>query len=116
MAAVRELSDSWQVTVLLKGRATLVAAPGRPVLVNEAGGSWAATAGAGDVLSGIIGTLLAAGRDPAWSAAAAARVHALAANLAAHHDAPVGAPISATVLAAHIRPAIGVLRRLAHPF
>ncbi|WP_280249535.1 NAD(P)H-hydrate dehydratase [Nocardia abscessus] len=116
VAAVREFSDSWQVTVLLKGRATLVAAPGRPVLVNEAGGSWAATAGAGDVLSGIIGTLLAAGRDPAWSAAAAARVHALAANLAAHDDAPSGAPISASVLAAHVRPAIGVLRRLAHPF
>ncbi|WP_280364268.1 NAD(P)H-hydrate dehydratase, partial [Nocardia abscessus] len=116
VAAVREFSDSWQVTVLLKGRATLVAAPGRRVLVNEAGGSWAATAGAGDVLSGIIGTLLAAGRDPAWSAAAAARVHALAANLAAHDDAPSGAPISASVLAAHVRPAIGVLRRLAHPF
>ncbi|MEU6833217.1 NAD(P)H-hydrate dehydratase [Nocardia beijingensis] len=116
VAAVRDLAASWQVTVLLKGRATLVAAPGRPVLVNEAGGSWAATAGAGDVLSGIIGTLLAAGREPAWSAAAAARVHALAANLAAHDDAPAGTPISASVLAAHVRPAIGVLRGLAHPF
>ncbi|MBF6465034.1 NAD(P)H-hydrate dehydratase [Nocardia beijingensis] len=116
VAAVRDLADAWQVTVLLKGRATLVATPGRPVLVNEAGGSWAATAGAGDVLSGIIGTLLAAGRDPGWSAAAAARVHALAANLAAHDGAPQGAPISASVLAAHVRPAIGVLRGLAHPF
>jgi hydroxyethylthiazole kinase-like uncharacterized protein yjeF len=115
VGAVRGLADSWQVTVLLKGRATLVGAPGRPVLVNEAGGSWAATAGAGDVLSGIIGTLLAAGRDPAWSAAAAARVHALAANLAAHEHAPAGTPISASVLAAHVRPAIGVLRGLAHP-
>ncbi|MGW4327592.1 NAD(P)H-hydrate dehydratase [Nocardia sp. NPDC004573] len=116
VAAVRDLAEAWQVTVLLKGRATLVATPGRPVLVNEAGGSWAATAGAGDVLSGIIGTLLAAGRDPGWSAAAAARVHALAANLAAHDGAPQGAPISASVLAAHVRPAIGVLRGLAHPF
>ncbi|MEU2178713.1 NAD(P)H-hydrate dehydratase [Nocardia sp. NPDC019219] len=116
VAAVRDLAEAWQVTVLLKGRSTLVAAPGRPVLVNEAGGSWAATAGAGDVLSGIIGTLLAAGRDPGWSAAAAARVHALAANLAAHDGAPQGAPISASVLAAHVRPAIGVLRGLAHPF
>ncbi|WP_063021361.1 NAD(P)H-hydrate dehydratase [Nocardia niwae] len=116
VSAVRDLAEAWQVTVLLKGRATLVATPGRPVLVNEAGGSWAATAGAGDVLSGIIGTLLAAGRDPGWSAAAAARVHALAANLAAHDDAPAGAPISASVLAAHVRPAIGVLRGLAHPF
>ncbi|MFR9752208.1 NAD(P)H-hydrate dehydratase [Nocardia sp. 004] len=110
VAAVRDLADSWQVTVLLKGRATLVAAPGHPVVVNEAGGSWAATAGAGDVLSGIIGALLAAGNDPVWAAAAAARVHALAADLAAHHDAPAGAPISAGRLAARISSAIGVLR------
>ncbi len=115
VAAVRALAEEWRVTVLLKGRATLVAAPGRPVLVNEAGGSWAATAGAGDVLSGVIGTLLAAGRDPQWSAAAAARVHALAANLAAHTDSAAGAPISATPLMRHVRSAVRTLRDLAHP-
>ncbi len=113
VAAVRELAESWQVTVLLKGRATLIAAPGRPVLVNEAGGSWAATAGSGDILSGVLGALLAAGRDPAWSAAAAARVHALAANLAAHDRAPSGTPISASPLLGHIREAIGTLRTFA---
>ncbi|NEW39125.1 NAD(P)H-hydrate dehydratase [Nocardia cyriacigeorgica] len=112
VAAVRELAASWQVTVLLKGRATLIAEPGRPVLVNEAGGSWAATAGAGDVLSGVIGALLAAGRDPVWSAAAAARAHALAANLAAA-EGPAAAPISATPLLRHLRPAIRTLRALA---
>ncbi|MEU7631919.1 NAD(P)H-hydrate dehydratase [Nocardia sp. NPDC049220] len=115
VAAVRDLAEAWRVTVLLKGRATLVAAPGGPVLVNEAGGSWAATAGAGDVLSGIIGALLAAGRDPAWSAAAAARAHSLAANLAATADHSVGAPISALPLLNHLRPAIRILRALAHP-
>ncbi|MCX4097176.1 NAD(P)H-hydrate dehydratase [Nocardia sp. alder85J] len=109
VAAVRGLAGEWGLTVLLKGRATLVAGPGQPVLVNEAGGSWAATAGAGDVLSGVLGALLAAGREPAWAAAAAARVHALAANLAAHaHDG--SAPISATPLLHHIRPAIATLR------
>ncbi|MEV2224121.1 NAD(P)H-hydrate dehydratase [Nocardia vinacea] len=113
VAAVRDLAESWQLTVLLKGRATLVATPGRPVLVNEAGGSWAATAGAGDVLSGIIGALLAAGYDPAWSAAAAARVHALAANLAAHENHPSAAPTSASPLLDHLRPAIRILRTLA---
>ncbi|WP_067886699.1 NAD(P)H-hydrate dehydratase [Nocardia vaccinii] len=117
VAAVRDLAEKWQVTVLLKGRATLIAAPGRPTLINEAGGSWAATAGAGDVLSGIIGALLAAGRDPSWAAAAAARVHALAANLAAHAESPSGpgAPISATPLLHHLRPAIQTLRTLAAP-
>ncbi|WP_280470173.1 NAD(P)H-hydrate dehydratase [Nocardia brasiliensis] len=113
VGAVRSLADDWQVTVLLKGRATLVATPGAPVLVNEAAASWAATAGAGDVLSGILGALLAAGRDPAWSAAAAARVHALAANLAAQEGHSVGAPISATPLLEHLRPAIGTLRAFA---
>ncbi|MEV4236842.1 MULTISPECIES: NAD(P)H-hydrate dehydratase [unclassified Nocardia] len=113
VAAVRDLAESWQLTVLLKGRATLIASPGRPVLVNEAGGSWAATAGAGDVLSGIIGALLAAGYDPAWSAAAAARVHALAANLAAHENHPSAAPTSASPLLDHLRAAIRTLRTVA---
>ncbi|MEU3010681.1 NAD(P)H-hydrate dehydratase [Nocardia asteroides] len=113
VAAVRALAADWRVTVLLKGRATIVAAPGEPTLVNDAGGSWAATAGAGDVLSGILGSLLAAGRPPAWSAAAAARVHALAANLAAYAGQPAAAPISATPLLDHIRPAVRVLRELA---
>ncbi len=112
VASVRDLAEKWQVTVLLKGRATLIAAPGRPTLINEAGGSWAATAGAGDVLSGVIGALLAAGRDPSWAAAAAARVHALAANLAAYAESASGpgAPISASPLLQHIRPAIQTLR------
>ncbi|WP_054815750.1 NAD(P)H-hydrate dehydratase [Nocardia arizonensis] len=115
VAAVRELAESWGLTVLLKGRATLVAAPGRATLVNEAGGSWAATAGAGDVLSGVIGALLAAGAEPAWAAAAAARAHSLAANLAAHGGHPTAAPISAHPLLDHLRPAIRTLRALAEP-
>ncbi|MFE2958813.1 NAD(P)H-hydrate dehydratase [Nocardia tengchongensis] len=113
VAAVRKLAESWHVTVLLKGRATLVASPGGPVLVNDAGGSWAATAGSGDVLSGIIGALLARGLHPAVAAASAARVHALAANLAAHSATTAGAPISASPLLSHVREAIGTLRELA---
>ncbi|WP_227985420.1 NAD(P)H-hydrate dehydratase [Nocardia spumae] len=112
VAAVRALAGEWGVTVLLKGRATLVAAPDRPTLVNEAGGSWAATAGAGDVLSGVIGALLAAGREPWWSAAAGARVHALAANLAAHANGTVGAPVSASPLLRHLRAAVRTVREL----
>ncbi|MGW4370817.1 NAD(P)H-hydrate dehydratase [Nocardia takedensis] len=113
VAAVRDLAESLRATVLLKGRATLVAAPGHPTLVNEAGGSWAATAGAGDVLSGVIGALLAAGFDPAWSAAAAARAHSLAAGLAARASGDAGAPISAEPLLDHLRPAIATLRAFA---
>lgn len=82
-------------------------------MVSDAGGSWAATAGSGDVLAGVVGALLAAGRPPAWCAAAGARVHALAANLAAYDGQAAGAPVSAWPLLAHIRPAVRVLRELA---
>lgn len=109
LGAVRDLAAQWGVTVLLKGRSTLVAGSGR-TLVNDAGGSWAATAGAGDVLSGIIGALLASGLDADRSAAAAARVHALAANLAATRSGNVGAPTSASPLLAQVGAAIRVLR------
>lgn len=112
VAAVRDFAAAWQVTVLLKGRATLVATPGREVLVNEAGGSWAATAGAGDVLAGVIGALLAAGREPAWAAAAAARAHASAANLAAHAGGHAAAPISAGPLLRYLPAAVRTLREL----
>ncbi|HEY5854920.1 MAG TPA: NAD(P)H-hydrate dehydratase, partial [Aldersonia sp.] len=101
----------WNVTVLLKGRATVIAAPDGRAFVNEAGGSWAATAGAGDVLSGVVGALLASGLDPVVAAAAGARAHALAANLAASGSGPAAAPVSASALCAQLRPAIRVLRR-----
>ena len=64
--AARELG----VTVLLKGSTTVVASPdGGPVLVNPTGTSWLATAGTGDVLSGLAGALLAQGLAPAQAGA-----------------------------------------------
>ena len=88
----------------LKGRITLVAEPDGTVFGNDAESSWAATAGAGDVLSGIAGALLAAGLPPIWAGAAAARVHARAAALASG-----GAPIGASNLLAALRPALRTL-------
>ncbi len=113
VASVRRLAREWELTVLLKGRATIIATPGEATFVNDAGGDWAATPGSGDVLSGIIGALLAAGRAPGWAAAAGARAHALAAGLAAHDGQAVGAPISATPLLRHVRDAVRVLRAAA---
>ncbi|KUL38142.1 carbohydrate kinase, partial [Streptomyces sp. NRRL F-4489] len=62
LAAVRELAARYGATVLLKGSTTLVADPGEgvPVRVNPTGTGWLATAGSGDVLSGLAGALLAA--------------------------------------------------------
>lgn len=107
--AARRLADRFGTTVLLKGNVTVIADPGGPVYLNPAGQSWAATAGSGDVLSGIIGSLLAAGLPPAEAAAAAAFVHARAAGLSAADPGPGTAPTSASRILAHVRNAVASL-------
>ena len=104
----RKAAASLGATVLLKGSTTVIATPdgrsaasqGRasqdetgqdgdsrddlpPVRVNPTGTSWLATAGTGDVLSGLAGSLLAQGLEVGEAAAAAAYLHGLAARLAA---------------------------------
>ncbi len=109
VAATRRLADAFGATVLLKGNVTVIAEPDGPVYLNPAGGSWAATAGSGDVLSGVIGALLAAGLAPVEAAAAAAFVHARAANASAADPGPAPAPTSASRILAHIRSAVAAL-------
>jgi ADP-dependent NAD(P)H-hydrate dehydratase / NAD(P)H-hydrate epimerase len=91
-------------TVLLKGSTTVIAPPssGQAVLVNPTGTSWLATAGSGDVLSGLAGSLLAQGLGPSRAAAAAAYLHGIAARLAAD-GAPIGSEDIITALPAAIR-------------
>jgi hydroxyethylthiazole kinase-like uncharacterized protein yjeF len=109
VAATRRLADQFGATVLLKGNITVIAEPDGPVYLNAPGQSWAATAGSGDVLSGIIGALLAAGLPAGEAAAAAAFVHAHAANLSAADPGPRAVPTSASRILAHIRPALARL-------
>ncbi|MBH1935217.1 NAD(P)H-hydrate dehydratase [Streptomyces sp. AV19] len=81
LASVRTLAARYGVTALLKGSTTLIAdASGSPVRVNPTGTGWLATAGSGDVLSGLAGALLAAGLRGMDAAAAAAYLHGLAAR------------------------------------
>lgn len=116
VAAVRRAAAKIGATVLLKGHVTVVAAPDGRVCANPSGASWAATAGSGDVLSGLVGALLAAGLDPWWAAACAAHVHSRAATIAAHGGAAglaagaPGAPIGASALLAAVPDAIRLLR------
>ncbi|OBI05502.1 NAD(P)H-hydrate dehydratase [Mycobacterium sp. E2462] len=111
IGACRKLADTFGATVLLKGNVTVVADPGGPVYLNPAGQSWAATAGSGDVLSGMIGALLAAGLPTAEAAATAAFVHARAAALSAADPGPGDAPTSASRIVPHIRAAVAALVR-----
>ena len=93
LAWARRAAAELGVTVLLKGSTTVIATPdpAEPVFVNPTGTPWLATAGSGDVLSGLAGALLAQGVLPARSAAAAAAfLHGLAGRVAAD-DAPIGA-------------------------
>jgi ADP-dependent NAD(P)H-hydrate dehydratase / NAD(P)H-hydrate epimerase len=109
VGAARSLADAFGATVLLKGNVTVIADPGGPVYLSPAGQSWAATAGSGDVLSGVIGALLAAGLPAGEAAAAADVVHARAAGLSAADPGPADAPTSASRILAHIRSAIASL-------
>lgn len=83
--AVRSLSERTGAVVLLKGSVTLVARPGGQVLAVTSGDDRLATAGTGDVLTGILAAFLARG-VPVWqAAAAAAHVHGRAGVLACRH-------------------------------
>lgn len=106
LAAVRELAARYRATVLLKGSTTLVATDTQdtPVRVNSTGTSWLATAGSGDVLSGLTGSLLAAGLAPRDAASVGAYLHGLAARHASN-GAPVAAQDVAEAIAAAWRDA-----------
>ncbi|MGH2971018.1 MAG: NAD(P)H-hydrate dehydratase [Gaiellaceae bacterium] len=93
LAAVREAAERFGCVVLLKGPDTLVAAPGRGLLVSALGLPSLATAGTGDVLTGIVAAFLAKGMDAQLAAAAAA---------AAQQRASVEAPQRAGLVASDL--------------
>ncbi|HET9632876.1 MAG TPA: NAD(P)H-hydrate dehydratase [Terrabacter sp.] len=97
----RRLAALTGATVLLKGATTLVVTEGEPVRSQADAPSWLATAGAGDVLSGVIGALLASGLAPHDAASLGALVHGVAADRASG-----GGPLRALAVAHGIRPTV----------
>jgi hydroxyethylthiazole kinase-like uncharacterized protein yjeF len=88
----------YDAVVLLKGRHTLVASPGGDVRVTTGAPAWLATAGSGDVLAGLCGSLLAAGLDPLDAGSVGSWLHGAAAVLAAGGGG--GGPVTAPDVAA----------------
>jgi hydroxyethylthiazole kinase-like uncharacterized protein yjeF len=90
----RTSAATYGAVVLLKGRHTLIAEPNGRVRATTLDAPWLATAGAGDVLAGLIGALLAAGLEPFDAASVGAWLHAAAAVRASG-----GGPIRASDVA-----------------
>lgn len=110
--AAKAMATALDCVVLLKGRRTVVAMPAEhghragTVRIIDAGTSWAATPGSGDVLSGLVGAWMA--KDGMAGIAPAVTVHARAAEIAAR--TPAGyAPTSASLIAEAIREATAAL-------
>ncbi|GAA2686060.1 NAD(P)H-hydrate dehydratase [Actinoplanes palleronii] len=104
MAAAARLAVWTNAVVLLKGDRTIVATPGGETWANPTGSAVLATAGSGDVLAGLLGSLLAAGLPPVRAAVAAAYVHGLAGRRAA-----LDGPVTAPDVAAAVRPVLAEL-------
>jgi ADP-dependent NAD(P)H-hydrate dehydratase / NAD(P)H-hydrate epimerase len=81
LAAVRRAASRFGAVVLLKGADTLIASPREGVLVASYGEPALATAGTGDVLTGVIAAFLAKGMEARLAASAAAVAHGLASRL-----------------------------------
>jgi len=82
-SAISELCTATQAVVVLKGADTLVAQRGAPTVVNPTGNAGLAKAGSGDVLSGVIGALLARGMRAHDAAVAGTWIHGRAADVLA---------------------------------
>ncbi|BCL13967.1 bifunctional NAD(P)H-hydrate repair enzyme [Micromonospora sagamiensis] len=104
VGAALRLAAWMNAVVLLKGDRTVIGTPAGRAYVNPTGTPVLATGGTGDVLAGLLGSLLAAGLPAERAAALAAYLHGLAGREAARHG-----PVTATDVAAALRPVLAGL-------
>lgn len=105
LEAVKRCADSYQAVTLLKGARTLIGAPEGEVAFNRKGSAALATAGTGDVLTGVIAALLGQGLAAFDAARAGAYLHALAGELVEFDMGATGA------LAGDVRDRLPLARR-----
>lgn len=101
-----DLAKRLQLTLVRKGAPTLVAASDGSVWINASGSSALATGGTGDVLTGLVGGLLAQGAEPVDAACVACFLHGRAGELAAAEKGVRG------VIAGDLIPLLGPAMRL----
>ncbi len=77
----RRCAREWRCLVVLKGANTVIGAPGGELYFNPTGGPVLATAGTGDLLTGLIASFIAQGLQPAEAAQAGTFIHGLAGDL-----------------------------------
>ena len=102
LEAARAAAERFGAVVLLKGAGTIVQPPGGDPIVCDTGPPSLATAGTGDVLTGVVAAFLAKGLDDVTAACAAATAHGLAAAVA-----PQQAGLIASDLLAELPAALG---------
>lgn len=100
LEAARALAGRSGAVVVLKGPGTITASPGGDVIVNDTGSAALATAGTGDVLTGVIAACLAKGMDPFHAAAAGVALHGAAGDIAGHGDGTIASDVIAALPAA----------------
>lgn len=104
LGSAGETAEHWCASVVLKGRSTVVAAPGQIAWIDTGGGPLLASGGSGDVLAGLLGALLAAGLDPPTAARCGVHVHGLAADRLTARRSRVG--LGATAICAELPDAL----------
>jgi hydroxyethylthiazole kinase-like uncharacterized protein yjeF len=97
LEAAQRGAERFDAVLVLKGSDTIVAAPGSGVIVSDLGPPALATAGTGDVLTGITAAFLAKGLEPQVAAAAAAVAHGRAAELVPHRAGLVASDLLAAI-------------------
>ena len=110
LGVARDAAAAWGQIVVLKGAPSIAAAPDGHAYLNAFANAALASAGSGDVLSGVVGGLLAQGCAPRDAAVAGSYVHGLAAELWRAERGPAGLP--ASHLAEYVPRALRYLRSL----
>lgn len=85
----KKFSTEYNVTTVLKGHRTIVAAPKKRLYVNLSGNPGMASGGCGDVLTGIIGAFLACGMEPFKAARLGTYIHGLSGDIAAKNKGEI---------------------------